>query len=140
MRFCWKVIAAAAVLSMPVAGLAATCTMQAELSPQDREVLAVAAGRLAQAVAEQDLTGLKAALLPSEASAWDGISGAVQQAQALMQGGQIHLKESNTRVDTLRETYGADFGGSIRGDAHLGTLLERTGHDSLTDYLKTQKA
>jgi hypothetical protein len=93
MRFCWKVIAAAAVLSMPVAGLAATCTMQAELSLQDREVLAVAAGRLAQAVAEQDLTGLKAALLPSEASAWDGISGAVQQAQALMQGGQIHLKD-----------------------------------------------
>jgi len=53
--------------------------------------------------------------------------------------GQVHKKESNTRVDTLRETYGADFGGGIRGDAHLGTLLERSGKESLTDYLKWMK-
>ena len=54
--------------------------------------------------------------------------------------GQIHLKESNTLVATLRKTYGADFGGNISGRAHLGTLLSRTGHESLTDYMKTQKA
>jgi len=53
--------------------------------------------------------------------------------------GQVHKKEGNTRVDTLRETYGGQFAAGIRGDAHLSTLLERTGHESLTDYLKTQK-
>jgi hypothetical protein len=54
--------------------------------------------------------------------------------------GQVHKKESNTLVATLRKTYGADFGGNISGRAHLSTLLTRTGHESLTDYMKTQKA
>lgn len=50
--------------------------------------------------------------------------------------GAIREKNGNTRVDTLRETYGDDFAPGLRGDAHLRTLLDRTGSRSLSDYLK----
>jgi hypothetical protein len=53
--------------------------------------------------------------------------------------GQTRMKNGNTRVDTLRETYGEGFAPGIRGDAHLDTLLERTGRNSLSDYLKNEK-
>ena len=51
-------------------------------------------------------------------------------------GGQISEKRGNTRVDTLRETYGDGFAKGARGDMHLSTLLDRTGTRSLSDYLK----
>jgi hypothetical protein len=54
-------------------------------------------------------------------------------------GGQTREKNSNTRIDTLREIYGPDFAPGLRGDAHLGTLLDRTGSESLSDYLKNRK-
>jgi hypothetical protein len=50
--------------------------------------------------------------------------------------GQTREKNSNTRIDTLRDTYGPDFAPGLRGDAHLRTLLDRTGSDSLSDYLR----
>ena len=50
--------------------------------------------------------------------------------------GEIRHKNGNTRVDTLRETYGDNFAKDYRGDMKLGTLLERTSSDSLSDYLK----
>lgn len=53
--------------------------------------------------------------------------------------GQTRAKNGNTRVDTLRETYGESFGGNIRGDAHLSTLLERKGVESLSEYLKKSR-
>jgi len=53
--------------------------------------------------------------------------------------GQTRAKNGNTRIDTLRETYGDDFGDGLRGDAHLSTLLERTGYDSLSEYLRNRK-
>lgn len=46
------------------------------------------------------------------------------------QDGRISEKHGNTRIDTLRETYGDNFAPGIRGDAHLSTLLERTGSKS----------
>ena len=52
-------------------------------------------------------------------------------------GEHIREKKDNTRIDTLRQTYGATFAPGIRGDAHLKTLLDRTGRDTLSDYLKT---
>jgi hypothetical protein len=55
------------------------------------------------------------------------------------ENGQTREKNSNTRIDTLRETYGEDFAPEMRGDAHLGTLLERTGCQSLSEYLKSRK-
>lgn len=52
--------------------------------------------------------------------------------------GQTRSKNGNTRIDTLRETYGDAFGEGIRGDAHLRTLLERTGSGSLSEYLRNR--
>lgn len=53
--------------------------------------------------------------------------------------GQIREKNSNTRIDTLRETYGDRFAPGMRGDAHLSTLLEREGCESLSEYLQKRK-
>jgi hypothetical protein len=52
--------------------------------------------------------------------------------------GQTREKNSNTRIDTLRDIYGPDFAPGLRGDAHLRTLLDRTGSNSLSDYLKNR--
>ena len=93
MRLWLKVLAAAAVVSVPAVSFSASCTMQAELSAADREALAAAGTRIAVAIAGQDMTGLKASLLPAEASAWDSISATVDQSQALLQGGQITVRD-----------------------------------------------
>ena len=53
--------------------------------------------------------------------------------------GEIHHKRGDTRVGTLRETYGADFAAGARSDAHLSTVLARAGVDTLSQYLKQQK-
>ena len=53
--------------------------------------------------------------------------------------GETRAKNSNTHISTLREIYGEDFAPGIRGDAHLGTLLDRTGSDSLSEYLRNEK-
>jgi hypothetical protein len=50
--------------------------------------------------------------------------------------GEIRHKNGNTRVDSLRETYGDNFANDFRGDMKLETLLERTGTKSLSEYLK----
>jgi hypothetical protein len=42
----------------------------------------------------------------------------------------------DTRVGTLRETYGSDFARGFRSDAKLSTVLESTGTTSLKEYLK----
>ena len=54
--------------------------------------------------------------------------------------GEIRRKNGNTRVDTLREVYGPDFGREVRGDAKLETLLDRTRSDSLSGYLKRRRS
>jgi hypothetical protein len=82
----------AAVLGFPVAGHAVSCTTQAEMSAQERDALAASAGRLAQAVAQQDYTLLQATLLPAVASQWDGIRGVVEQGAPLLKGGQVQLR------------------------------------------------
>lgn len=53
--------------------------------------------------------------------------------------GEIRHKNGNTRVDTLRETYGDNFAPGVRGDMHLETLLDRTGANSLSDLIKNKK-
>jgi hypothetical protein len=55
------------------------------------------------------------------------------------QDGQIRQKNGNTRVDTLRDTYGDDFAQGYRGDMHLRTLLDRTGAPSLSQYLRRNR-
>jgi hypothetical protein len=51
--------------------------------------------------------------------------------------GPVHEKRGDTRIDTLRQTYGKGFAPGVRGDTHLKTLLDRTGSSSLSEYLKT---
>jgi len=49
---------------------------------------------------------------------------------------EIRQKNSNTRIDTLRRTYGKDFAEGHQGDMTLDVLLDRAGAKSLTEYLK----
>ncbi len=53
--------------------------------------------------------------------------------------GEIHHKRSDTKVETLRKTYGEDFLGGFRSDATLGTVLQRTGAESLSELLKKRR-
>jgi len=92
MRLCTKMVALMALMALPAMTWAANCTTQAELSPLDRDALAAAGGQLALAVAQQDLATLHAALLPEEASSWDGMSDTVQQATPLLKGGKVQLR------------------------------------------------
>jgi hypothetical protein len=107
MRLCWKIWALAAMLSLPAASQAATCTAQAELSPQDRSALAAIAGRLLDAVVQQDSSTLQAALLPAEAAEWNGIRGAIEQAEPLVKGGQLQMRNVYL-LDAATQTATAD--------------------------------
>ena len=53
--------------------------------------------------------------------------------------GQIRRKRSDTLVRTLRQEYGSDFAYGVRGDMKLGTLLDRTGTNSLSELVKKQR-
>lgn len=55
------------------------------------------------------------------------------------QDGEIDRKHRNTRVGTLRETYGDDFLDDWRSDAKLGTVLDDTGAESLTELVKKHR-
>ncbi|MGA9071729.1 MAG: hypothetical protein WB424_15805 [Terracidiphilus sp.] len=96
MRLCLKKYAAAvavcALLAASVAARAVSCTTQAAMTPLERNTLAEAGGRLAMAVASQDLPALKAALLPAVAADWEGISADVQAGASLLKGGQMQLR------------------------------------------------
>ena len=53
--------------------------------------------------------------------------------------GQTRAKNGNTRVGTLRETYGDNFAQGRRSDLKLDNLLEQTGNTSLSEFLRNQK-
>jgi hypothetical protein len=92
MRVCWRVLAAAALLALPAAVYAASCTTQAGMLSLDRDALAAAGGRLTEAVLQQDFAVLRSALLPAESAEWEGIRGAVELAAPLVKGGQAQLR------------------------------------------------
>lgn len=48
------------------------------------------------------------------------------------QNGQIRAKNGNTRLDTLRQTYGDEFAAGRRGDMKLENYLKDEGYSSLT--------
>lgn len=52
---------------------------------------------------------------------------------------RISQKHGNTKVDTLRQTYGGNFAVGIRSDAKLSTVLQRASVGSLSQYLKQNK-
>jgi hypothetical protein len=47
--------------------------------------------------------------------------------------GELRQKRSDTHIETIEQQYGVDF--DVRGDMHLGTLLEQKNVDSLDDLL-----
>lgn len=52
------------------------------------------------------------------------------------QNGEIRQKRSDTKVETLRKTYGDEFAQGYRSDARLGTVLKREGVTTLDQLLK----
>jgi hypothetical protein len=50
--------------------------------------------------------------------------------------GTIRKKRSDTLVVTLRKEYGDSFASGARSDMTLSTLLDRTGMESLSAYLR----
>ena len=96
MRLCWRVSTAAfavgCLLAWPLRSHAANCTTQAEMLAPDRDALAAISGRLAVAAVAQDYGVLQAALLPAEASEWDGIRDAVERGGPVVKGGQVQLR------------------------------------------------
>lgn len=52
------------------------------------------------------------------------------------ENGEIHHKMGNTKIGTLRDTYGDDFAEGRRSDMKLENLLRDTGARSLTDFRK----
>ena len=102
-----KLWAIAVLFCVPAASQAATCTAQAELSPQDRAALSAVGSRLAQAVVQQDTSTLQAALLPAEAAEWNGIHGAIEQAAPLVKNSQLQLR-SLYLLDAASQTAPAD--------------------------------
>ena len=111
MRLCWRIWTVAFIafglLVLPVRIYATSCTTQAELSPQDRDALASIGGRLAVAVAGQDYGTLQAALLPAEASEWDGIRDAAERGAPVVKGGQVQLRNIYL-LDASTQTAAAD--------------------------------
>jgi hypothetical protein len=52
--------------------------------------------------------------------------------------GTIRQKRGDTKVGTLRETYGPGFAAGVRSDMKLETLREREGVESLSELLKDE--
>jgi hypothetical protein len=50
--------------------------------------------------------------------------------------GEIHRKMGNTRIESLRETYGDNFAKGRRSDMKLENLLDDVGASSLRNFLK----
>ncbi len=91
-RWSWIVTIALACVLTPRTSGAATCTSEPELGSLDRDALSAIITRVADAVIAQDDATLQSVLLPQEASQWEGIRGAVEQAAPLVNGGQFKLR------------------------------------------------
>jgi len=110
---------AALLLAMPMAVEAASCVSQGELSAEDRAALSDVTGRLMQAVFAQDYGTLQAALLPAEASAWEGIRTAVEQSAPLLKNGQPKLRNfylldaSNQKATADTEFFCSNASGTL---------------------------
>ena len=92
MRLGLRSFIAALLMAAPAAGFAASCTTQAELTPEDRNTLSSLGEQLSDAVLRQDTSALQSVLLPALAGQWDGIRGAVEQAASLVKGGRVQLR------------------------------------------------
>lgn len=53
--------------------------------------------------------------------------------------GEIRKKRGDTKVGTLRKTYGEEFAAGRRSDMHLDTLLKQEGVETLDQYLRKKR-
>jgi hypothetical protein len=53
------------------------------------------------------------------------------------QNGRLRDTRDDKHVGTIEKQYRRDFG--VRSDMHVGTLLEKTGMDSLNDLIESNK-
>ncbi|MGB6975427.1 MAG: hypothetical protein WBD67_12165 [Terracidiphilus sp.] len=81
------------LLSGSAAGMAASCTTQAEMSQQDRDLLAGVGQRLTDAIVQQNYGALKASLLPQVEQQWSGMQAAVENGAAFVKGGKAQIEE-----------------------------------------------
>lgn len=101
-------LAILAGLAAPVYAETAKCTSQAELSAADRSALGESAARILTAIQGQDYTTLQAVLLSAENADWNSIKGEAERASALLEGGQIKLRNlymiDNTAAKATADT------------------------------------
>jgi hypothetical protein len=105
-----KALIAALIFALPAASRAVTCTTQAAMNPADRDAIASTGLRLATAVVQQDFATLQSSLLPSIASQWDSIRGAIEYNAPIVKGGQAQLRSLySLDATTLAATADAQF-------------------------------
>ncbi len=91
-RVRWIIPIVLALLLAPWTVRASSCTSEPEMGSLDRDALSAIITKVTNAVMAQDYSTLQSVLLPQEASAWDGIHGAVEDAGPLLKGGQFELR------------------------------------------------
>ncbi|HWA95923.1 MAG TPA: hypothetical protein VG844_15075 [Terracidiphilus sp.] len=97
----------AALLLVPVASAAPSCTSQSALTPTDRNALAAVGEQLGQAIIQGNIATLHAALLPAISDQWDGIQNEAQEGAPLVKGGQVELRNAYL-LDATSQTATAD--------------------------------
>ncbi|HUX45489.1 MAG TPA: hypothetical protein VMV57_12115 [Terracidiphilus sp.] len=108
MRARWMTgLMAVLLVSVPAVSRAANCTTQAEMTAQDRNVLAGVGQRLADAVLQENYGALQAQLLPEMEQEWSGMQAAVQGGAAFVAGGQAQIQEMYL-MDAMGGTAPAD--------------------------------
>jgi hypothetical protein len=107
MRLRWMVLLALTSLFAPWTARAASCTPEPQLGSLDRDALSAIVTKVANAVTAQDYSTLQAVLLPQEASQWEGIRVAVEQAAPLLKGGHFQLRNLYL-LDASEQTAPAD--------------------------------
>jgi hypothetical protein len=107
MRLQWTVLVVLALLLAPWTARATSCTPEPQLGSLDRDALSAVITKVANAVMAQDESTLQAALLPQEASQWDGIRATVEQAAPLLKGGHFQLRNLYL-LDASEQTATAD--------------------------------
>jgi len=92
---------------MAISANAASCSTQAQMSPQSRDGLTGEARTMAAIVQSGDVTGLRAKTLPAIASDFDGIAASINALKPLVQSAKITVDDVYL-LDASKEAPGAE--------------------------------